>query len=130
MQRKKILIFAIGSFLILFVKFYVRTFLKVPPVFALVRDVAPNLLSAFIMPFGIDLFLKRWAPLVNNKALAQACLAGLLFLTCNELAQLFPVFRRTFDPYDILFSCFGMSLSFLVYKKWFLKSVSSYYDQQ
>ena len=130
MQKKKLLIFIIGALLILIVKFYVRAYLKVPASLALARDVAPNLLSAFILPFGVDLFFKRWIAILNKKTLLQVCLGGLLFLVCNEIAQLFPIFRRTFDFYDILFSCIGIALSYIFYQKYFLKPIANYYDQQ
>jgi len=130
MQKKKQFIFTIGAFFILMVKFYVRAYLKVPSSLALARDVAPNLISAFILPFGIDLFFKRWVAIVNKKSLVQVCLGGLFFLVCNEIAQLFPIFRRTFDFYDILFSCIGIALSYIVYQKYFLKPIANYYDQQ
>lgn len=133
MKRKKITIFLIGAFIILYDKFYLRHYVHLPAQFNLAKDVAPNLISAFIFPFCADLFFKRWVQLTHKKVVFQVCLAGLIFMIGNELAQLFPIFKRTFDLYDILFSFIGISFGYLVYTKWFIVDIAtkvSYYDPQ
>ncbi len=133
MRSIKITIFLVGAFIILYDKFYVRHFVHLPNQFNLAKDVAPNLISAFLFPFCVDLFFKRWVQLTNKKSIFHICLVGLIFMIGNELAQLFPIFKRTFDLYDILFSFIGISFGYFVYTRWFLAEATpkiSYYDPQ
>lgn len=123
MQHKRVLFF-IGAALILIVKFIIRPFILVPPSFSLFRDVAPNLISAFLIPFGADLFLKKWISMGEKRVVFLVCLGGLMIITLNELAQLFPVFRRTFDYYDLAFSIIGVGLGYLIFTKYFMGSMT------
>lgn len=122
MQQHKKWILIIGLFLIVLVKFIIRPFVAVPPSLSLYRDVAPNLISAFLIPFGADLFLKRWIQLIDKRSVLWLCIVGLVIISLNEIAQLFPVFRRTFDYFDLVFSLIGVSLGYLVFTRYFISA--------
>ena len=122
MQQHKRWILIIGLFLIILVKFIIRPFVAVPPSLGLYRDVAPNLISSFLIPFGADLFLKRWIQLIDKRSVLWLCIAGLVIISLNEIAQLFPVFRRTFDYFDLVFSLIGVSLGYLVFTRYFISA--------
>lgn len=119
MKISKIQIFVTGCFLILFVKFYLRPYIQLPLFFNLLKDVAPNLISAFLIPFGADLCISKWAQLIDKKMIFWASCIGFVLITLNELAQLMPIFKRTFDYYDIFFSLIGTFLGYKVYMRWF-----------
>jgi hypothetical protein len=125
MQQNKKLILLVGLILILVVKFIIRPFVLVPPTFHLFQDVAPNLISAFLIPFGADVVLKRWIPMAEKGIVFWVCLGGLMIITLNELAQLFPVFRRTFDYNDLVFSIIGVGFGYLIFTKYFMDPISS-----
>lgn len=120
MQQYKRWILVIGIIFILLVKFIIRPFIVVPSSLFLFRDVAPNLICAFLIPFGADLFLKKWISLTAKRNVFLVCLLGLVVITFNELAQLFPVFRRTFDYFDLVFSMIGVTLGYLVFTHFFM----------
>lgn len=122
MQKNKRGILIIGLCLIVLVKFIIRPFMVLSPTFFLLRDVAPNLISAFLIPFGADLFLKRWIRLIEKRAVLWICFLGFLVITINELAQLFPVFGRTFDYFDLVFSLIGVGIGYWVFVRFFLSS--------
>jgi glycopeptide antibiotics resistance protein len=120
MEQNKKWILLIGLCLIALVKFFIRPFITIPSELFLCRDVAPNLISAFLIPFGADLFLKRWVQLIEKRNVLFICAVGLIVITLNELAQLFPVFRRTFDYFDLVFSFIGVSIGYLVFTRYFM----------
>ena len=122
MEQNKKWILLIGLCLIALVKFFIRPFVVIPSGLFLCRDVAPNLISAFLIPFGADLFLKRWIQLVEKRDVLFICTIGLIVITLNELAQLFPIFRRTFDYFDLVFSLIGVGIGYLVFIRFFLSS--------
>lgn len=124
MQKNKIRLFVIGILFIGLVKFFIRPFVQVPSIFFLCRDVAPNLISAFLIPFGADLFLKKWVPLKDKRNVFLVCSAGLIVITLNEIAQLFPIFKRTFDYFDLLFSLIGVGLGYYIFVQYFLTKTS------
>ena len=125
LQNKRWILLA-GLFLIVLVKFIIRPHIPVPTAFFLYRDVAPNLISAFLIPFGADLFLKRWILLVKKKDVFWVCFVGLLVITLNEMAQLFPIFRRTFDYFDLVFSLIGVSIGYFVFTRYFMCSTQKH----
>jgi len=125
MQQNKKLILLLGLILILVVKFIIRPFVIVPPSFHLFQDIAPNLISAFLIPFGADVLLKKWIPMDEKGIVFWVCLGGLLIITLNELAQLFPVFRRTFDYNDLVFSIIGVGFGYLIFTKYFMDPIST-----
>ena len=122
MQKNKKLILIIGFLLIVIVKLFIRPFVTLPPALFLCRDVAPNLISAFLIPFGADQFFKKWIQLIERRSVLFICGIGLLIITLNELAQLFPVFHRTFDYFDILFSFIGVAIGYFVFTRFFMCS--------
>ncbi len=125
MQQNKRWILIIGFALIMLVKFVIRPFVAIHSGLYLYRDVAPNLISAFLIPFGADLFLKRWILLIEKRVVFWICASGLLIIVLNEMAQLIPVFRRTFDYFDLVFSLIGVSIGYLVYTKRFMCKIGS-----
>jgi hypothetical protein len=125
MQQNKKLILLLGLILILVVKFIIRPFVIVPPSLHLFQDIAPNLISAFLIPFGADVLLKKWIPMDEKGIVFWVCLGGLIIITINELAQLFPVFRRTFDYNDLVFSIIGVGFGYLIFTKYFMDSIST-----
>lgn len=122
MQKNKKYILIIGLLMITLVKFVIRPYIFIPQAFFLYRDVAPNLISAFLIPFGADIFFGKWLILVKKRDVLFICMIGLTVITINEIAQLFPFFRRTFDYFDLLFSIIGVGFGYLVYTKYFLCS--------
>ena len=122
MEKSKRLILFIGFILIVLVKLFIRPFVTLPPALFICRDVAPNLISAFLIPFCGDLFLKRWIQLIEKRSVLFICGIGMVILVLNELAQLFPVFHRTFDYFDILFSFIGVALGYFVFIQFFICS--------
>lgn len=122
MRQYKRWILLTGLLLIVLVKFIIRPYIAVPASLLIYRDVAPNLISAFLIPFGADLFLKKWVLLVKKTDVLRICLFGLLVITLNEIAQLFPIFKRTFDYFDIVFSLIGVGIGYLVFITYFMCS--------
>ncbi len=120
MQQSKKWIFFIGFFIIVMVKLIIRPYVSLPPSLCLYRDVAPNLISAFLIPFVADLFLKKWIQLVNKQTVLYVSLIGLVILSLNEFVQLFPIFKRTFDYFDLLFSFIGVGVGYLVFTRYFM----------
>jgi hypothetical protein len=56
--------------------------------------------------------MARLLRLQNAVELRQVCLISFGLLVLNEYLQMFPVFGRTFDVYDILISVPGLGLSY------------------
>lgn len=130
MQKHKRSILIVGLLLIVLVKFIIRPFVVVPPSLNLCRDVAPNLISAFLIPFGADLFFKKWFQLIDKRAVRWVCISGLVIISLNEIAQLFPIFRRTFDYFDLVFSLIGVSIGYLVFTRYFIFADTKEAQQQ
>jgi hypothetical protein len=113
-----------GTLVIWAIKFGIRPFLPVEQPATFVLGIAPNLLGSFLIPFGAVWFfgnryflLARIFHIHSAASLRAVCLTGLGLLIINEYLQLIPVFGRTFDPYDILFSAIGLSVSYLVFSQ-------------
>jgi glycopeptide antibiotics resistance protein len=106
-----------GAIIIVMVKFIVRPYMPISPFFQPVVDVLPNLIGSFLMPFGACWFLKKLFIPRTFKDLQTICLLGLILLIINEYLQLIPVFRRTFDYLDILFSFVGILLGYVVFAR-------------
>ncbi|HRI22912.1 MAG TPA: hypothetical protein PLA68_18265 [Panacibacter sp.] len=110
-----------GTAIILIVKFIIRPYVHVPAYAQILVDVMPNLTGSFLLPFAVFLFLKKFMPLECAKDLQITCLSGFLLLVINEYLQLIPVFRRTFDYFDILFSFAGILTGYYVFSKLMFK---------
>lgn len=81
----------------------------------------PNLNGSFLLPFGVFLFMKKFIKLECARDLQIVCLSGFLLLVINEYLQLVPVFKRTFDYFDILFSFAGILAGYYVFSKLMFK---------
>ncbi|MEO7982528.1 MAG: hypothetical protein ABI688_00475 [Bacteroidota bacterium] len=87
-------------------------------------NIAPNLLGAFLIPFGAYWFfsgrnflLARVFKIETTYDLRQVCFLGFGMLVINEYLQRIPFFGRTFDYYDILFSSTGLLAAYFVFGK-------------
>lgn len=86
--------------------------------------IAPNLLGAFLLPFGAYWFFSgknflvaRLFRIESGYDLRMVCLMGLGMLIVNEYLQRISFFGRTFDFYDMLFSTVGLAVSYFVFSK-------------
>ncbi len=96
--------------------------------------IAPNLFGSFLVPFGACWFFSgknsltaRIFRIQSLGDLRQVCLLGFALLIFNEYLQLIPLFGRTFDYFDILFSAVGLSMAYLVYGRMFTSILYRYY---
>ena len=87
-------------------------------------NIAPNLLGAFVVPFGAYWFFSGRNFLVARIFKIQClydlrvvCFIGFVMLVVNEYLQLIPFFGRTFDYNDIVFSSVGLITSCFVFGK-------------
>lgn len=108
-----------GTLLIWTVKLLIRPLVPMEGTIEFVFGIAPNLLGSFLIPFGAYWLYTH--PLFFNGRLLRfpffsdnrfVCLFGFSLLLVNEYLQQIPVFGRTFDYYDILFSAFGLLVSY------------------
>lgn len=114
----------IGALLIWSVKFGIRPFTQFTEPTQFILGIAPNLLGSFLIPFCAYWFfsgrynlLARIFRIQSLFDLRFVCLLGFGMLIINEYLQLFPVFGRTFDFYDIISSATGLSVSYFVFGK-------------
>lgn len=108
-------IVVLGTLLIWTVKFIIRPFVHIPTFWKPVFGIAPNLLGSFLLPFGACWFFQRFFRLETKHDLNFTCSFGLLLVIINEYLQLIPVFGRTFDYLDILFSVVGVFFGHLYF---------------
>ena len=102
---------------IIFIKLYLRPLFRSYEVFGFMLGVAPNLIGAYLLIFSSYLVLKKRQFLFDKNVLRYQCFLFFTLLTCNEYLQKFPVFRRTFDYWDILFSVVGIAIGYFVFNK-------------
>ncbi|HEU4576061.1 MAG TPA: hypothetical protein VFS36_13745 [Chitinophagaceae bacterium] len=126
MQLKRISLWCLitGTLIIWTIKFIIRPFHLYDHSFQLLLGVAPNLLGAFLIPFGACWFsskekirFSKFFRVTSLTDLRLLCLVGFVLLVINEYLQLIPVFHRTFDYLDILFSAVGLTVSYIVFGK-------------
>jgi len=55
------------------------------------------------------------------------CLVGFAMLVVNEYFQLMPIFGRTFDYFDIVFSIIGLFASYFVFGKIYKQVLQRYF---
>ncbi len=86
--------------------------------------IAPNLIGSFLLPFGAywffsgkDFLVARFFRIRSAYDLRIFCLLGLGMLIINEYLQLLPVFGRTFDIYDMLFSFTGLLAAYFTFSR-------------
>ncbi len=113
-----------GAILIWTIKLFIRPFFHFDQPLHFFLGIAPNFLGSFLLPFaacwffsGRNHFIARILKVDGIADLRQFCLMGFGMLVINEYLQLIPVFGRTFDYFDILFSSFGLGLSYFVFGK-------------
>lgn len=113
-----------GTLLIWTIKFIIRPLHLLDEPGSFFLGIAPNLFGSFLIPFGAYWFfsgrnymLARIFRLENVYDLRLVCILGFGMLVVNEYLQLIPVFGRTFDFNDILFSSVGLLASYFVFGK-------------
>lgn len=111
-----------GTLLIWTIKFIIRPLHLFEEPLSFFLGIAPNLFGSFLIPFGAYWFfsgrnflLARIFRLQNVYDLRLVCMLGFGMLVVNEYLQLIPVFGRTFDYNDILFSSVGLLASYFVF---------------
>ncbi|MDE3236919.1 MAG: hypothetical protein KGO81_13275 [Bacteroidota bacterium] len=113
-----------GTLLIWIIKFIIRPFVHVPIAFKLFIGSAPNLIGSFLLPFGACWLFGRIFKMQTVADVRITCWFGLMLVIINEYLQLIPIFGRTFDYADIIFSFAGCLMGYWVYGKLLLRSSS------
>ena len=123
-----------GTLIILSVKFGIRPLIDWDQPMKFLLGIAPNLLGSFLIPFGACWFFSGKNFLVARIFRIQSlydlrlvCMLGFGMLVINEYLQLIPVFGRTFDYFDILFSIAGLATSYFVFAKIHTRIIYRYY---
>jgi hypothetical protein len=124
----------IGTLIIWSVKFGIRPLIDWGQPMKFLLGIAPNLLGSFLIPFGACWFFSgknflvaRIFRIQSLNDLRLVCLLGFAMLVINEYLQLIPVFGRTFDYFDILFSIAGLMISYFVFAKIHARIIYHYY---
>jgi hypothetical protein len=127
---KKSLRLGLSTFLvILLIKYGIRPLWYHHGVWGFWLGIAPNALSALVFPavwLGMreHRLVQRFTPMACQP-LGPACLTALLVIGINETCQLHPVFGRTFDVYDLLFSAAGIFVGYRCFTR-YNKPATSY----
>ena len=123
-----------GTLLILLVKFGIRPNCNCNQTLTFILGIAPNLIASFLIPFiasfifsGRNNFLAKIFRIDSPGNLLQVCFLGFGMLVINEYMQMFPVFGRTFDYFDLVFSSVGLTTSYFIFSKIYTKNFYSYY---
>ncbi len=134
LRRISKLIVIAGALLICLVKFVIRPIYHPGQSINFFFGVAPNLFSSFLIPFvaswffsGRGFLIARIFRIHSLADLRLVCLMGFAMLVVNEYFQLMPIFGRTFDYFDIIFSIIGLSASYFVFGKIYKQVRHSYY---
>lgn len=124
----------IGTLLILLVKLGIRPNCNCNQILTFILGIAPNLIGSFLIPFianlifsGRNNFMARIFRIHSPGDLLQVCFLGFGILVINEYMQIFPVFGRTFDYFDLVFSAVGLTTSYFIFNKLYTKVFYSYY---
>ena len=88
--------------------------------------IAPNLLGAFLLPFGCYWLLNRFINLHDDKQLRLFCLVSFGLLVINECLQLVPAVGRTFDYNDITASAIGLITTYFFCSKYIFRKLATY----
>ena len=108
-----------GTAVIWIIKLFLRPDFLWSTVPRFLLGIAPNFLSAFLIPFAVYWIMTH--PKFLNRQLLRfdlisdmrlVCLFGFLIATINEYIQLIPSFGRTFDYFDIVSSAVGLLFSY------------------
>ena len=123
-----------GTLLILLVKLGIRPNCNCNLALKFILGIAPNLVGSFLIPFiaslvfsGRNNFLARVFRIYSPGDLLQVCFLGFGILVINEYMQMFPLFGRTFDYFDLVFSAIGLTASYFIFSKLYTKVFYSYY---
>lgn len=109
----------VGTLLIWMIKLVIRPYIHLDSSLHFIAGVAPNLIGAFLIPFAAHWLYTH--SLFFNGSLMRfhffsdtriVCLFGFSLAAINENLQLIPIFGRTFDYLDILFSAVGLIFSY------------------
>ena len=113
-----------GTLLIWLIKWIIRPMEVGDEFTRYLMNVSPNLFGSFLIPFaaywmftGRDHLMARVFRISNPFELRIVCILGFLMLVLNEYLQQIPLFGRTFDYNDILFSSVGLIGSCIVFGK-------------
>jgi hypothetical protein len=113
-----------GTLVIWTIKFLVRPAQLVTPPFDFFLGIAPNLIGSFLIPFCACWFfssryfkLSQLFRVETISELRQLSLTAFGMLILNEYLQKIPLFGRTFDLFDILFSAIGLVASYFVFSR-------------
>ena len=124
LRRISKLVVIAGALVICLVKFVIRPMNHAGQPMNFFLGVAPNLFSSFLVPFvafwffsGREFLIARIFRIQSLADLRFVCLIGFAMLVVNEYFQLIPIFGRTFDYFDIIFSIVGLSVSYFVFGK-------------
>lgn len=116
-------IFIAGTLLIWLIKFLIRPYVHATEPLRFILGIAPNLIGSFLIPFAAVWFFNgrtnmaaRFFNLSSAEDLRFVCMASFDLLLINECLQLIPIFGRTFDLNDILFSAIGLLISYLFFE--------------
>lgn len=110
-----------GTLLIWIVKLIIRPFVHIPVFLKPLAGISPNLIGAFLLPFGACWFFKKYFILRTLLHLRLTCWFGLALVIINEYLQMIPVFGRTFDYLDILSSFAGVFAGYLAFARLMVK---------
>ena len=113
-----------GTLLIWTIKFLVRPMNMFDSTTTYFLGISPNLFGSFLIPFGAYWFfsgrrflIARIFRIQSDYDLRTVCLLGFALLIVNEYLQLIPVFGRTFDVNDILFSSIGLIAAYFTFSR-------------
>ena len=123
-----------GTLVIWSIKFGFRPYCDCERPLEFFLGIAPNLLGAFLISFGACWFfsgsgflLARIFRIHSVSDLRLVCLLGFSMLILNEYLQLIPVFGRTFDYFDLIFSALGLAASYLVFGRIYNRIIYRFY---
>lgn len=119
-----------GTLIIWLIKFIIRPYIHIPALLKPLSGISPNLIGAFLLPFGARWLFNKYFVLRTLWQLKITCLFGLALVVMNEYLQMIPLFGRTFDYMDILASAAGVSIGYAAFARLMVKySVVQQEDQ-
>jgi hypothetical protein len=124
------LVVIFGTLLIWTIKFVIRPFDLYPEWMTTAVGFAPNLIGSFLLPFGAHWLFRKYFWLRDINDLKITCWFGLLLVIINEYLQLIPLFRRTFDPLDILASFAGVYLGYVAFARMMVTNLVEFPQKQ
>jgi hypothetical protein len=114
----------VGILIIWIIKYLIRPLHPFDDTGTFFLGIAPNLICSFLIPFGAYWFfsgknflIARIFRIESSFDLRLVCSLGFGMLVINEFLQRLPVFGRTFDYNDIIFSAVGLLTSYYVFAK-------------